>query len=532
MAPHAPWWRQAVVYQVYLRSFADGDADGTGDIAGLRSRLPYIRSLGVDAIWINPWYVSPLNDGGYDVADYRAIDPRFGALDDAVALIEQAERQGLRVLLDLVPNHTSSEHPWFQEALASPSGSPARDRYHFRAGRGANGAKPPTNWTSNFGGSTWTRVDDDEWYLHLFDPTQPDLNWSNPGVRAEFDDILRFWLDRGAAGFRVDVANGLVKDPGYPDIGTADGRPLRREPTPYSDQDLLHEIVRDWRKVVEERDGILVAEAWVDSWERLANYLRPDEYHQAFEFDFMLAPWDRRALRVIIDAAVEGSTGVGSVPTWVLSNHDIVRQVTRYGLPQDLDARDWLLDGDRSLLDLDLGLRRARAAALLMLGLPGSAYLYQGDELGLPEVDDLALSKLEDPTWARSGHTRKGRDGCRVPLPWSRSGSSFGFGDGGSWLPQPPYWGSLSVEAQEGIAGSTLELYREAIRLRKGHLAGIEAFDWVDAGEDMLAFDRGPIRVMVNFGSDQAALSHGEILMASAELDGGLPPDSAVWIRR
>jgi alpha-glucosidase len=532
MAPHAPWWRQAVVYQVYLRSFADGDGDGTGDIAGLRSRLPYIRSLGVDAIWINPWYVSPMNDGGYDVADYRAIDPRFGTLGDAVAFIDEAKRLGLRVLLDLVPNHTSSEHHWFQEALASPAGSLARDRYHFRAGRGSNGSEPPTNWTSNFGGPTWTRVDDDEWYLHLFDPTQPDLNWSHPEVRAEFDDILRFWLDKGAAGFRVDVANGLVKDPAYPDIGTQDGRPVRREPTPYSDQDLLHEIVRDWRKVVDEHDGVLVAEAWVDSWERLANYLRSDEYHQAFEFDFMLAPWDPGELRAVIDAAVEGSTGVGSVPTWVLSNHDIVRQVTRYGLPQALDARDWLLDGDRSLLDLDLGLQRARAAALLMLGLPGSAYLYQGDELGLPEVDDLPLSELEDPTWARSGHTRKGRDGCRVPIPWSIAGSSYGFGANGSWLPQPTNWGTWSVEAQEGKTGSTLELYREAIRRRKEHLAGTEAFDWVDAGDDILAFDRQGVRVMVNLGQDSVPLSDGEILLSSAEVTGYLPPDTAVWIHR
>ncbi len=532
MAPHAPWWRQAVVYQVYLRSFADGDSDGTGDIAGLRSHLPYIRSLGVDAIWINPWYVSPLNDGGYDVADYRAIDPRFGTLDDAVALIDEASQLGLRVLLDLVPNHTSSEHPWFQEALASAPGSSARDRYHFRAGRGANGSEPPTNWTSNFGGSTWTRVSDGEWYLHLFDPTQPDLNWSNPEVRAEFDDILGFWLDRGASGFRVDVANGLVKDPNYPDMGTKDGRPVRREQTPYSDQDLLHEIVRGWRTLVERHDGILVAEAWVDSWERLANYLRPDEYHQAFEFDFMLAPWDAGAFRAIIEAAVRGSSGVGAVPTWVLSNHDIVRQATRYGLPQDLDARDWLLDGDRSLLDPGLGLRRARAAALLMLALPGSAYLYQGDELGLPEVDDLPISALEDPTWLRSGHTRKGRDGCRVPLPWSTHGSSFGFGSDGSWLPQPRDWGSWSVEAQDGASGSTLELYREAIRLRKKHLTSTEAFEWAELADDLLVFDRGEVRVIVNFGDNPGPLPPGDVLLVSSVAnDGLLPADTAAWVR-
>jgi alpha-glucosidase len=518
---------------VYLRSFADGDGDGTGDIPGLRSRLPYIRSLGVDALWINPWYVSPMNDGGYDVADYRAIDPSFGTLEAAIALIDEASQLGLRVLLDLVPNHTSSEHPWFQEAVASAPGSPARDRYHFRTGRGANGSEPPTNWTSNFGGSTWTRVSDGEWYLHLFDPTQPDLNWSNPEVRAEFDDILEFWLDRGAAGFRVDVANGLVKDPLYPDLGTEDGRPVRREQTPYSDQNLLHEIVRDWRSVVDRHDGVLVAEAWVDSWKSLANYLRPDEYHQAFEFDFMLAPWDAGGMRTIIDAAVRGSSGVGAVPTWVLSNHDIVRQVTRYGLPQDLDARDWLLDGERSWLDLELGLRRARAGALLMLALPGSAYLYQGEELGLPEVDDLPVSKLEDPIWARSGQTRKGRDGCRVPLPWTTSGSSFGFGADGTWLPQPSNWGRLSVETQDGTPGSTLEFYREAIRLRKAHMKDTEAFEWVETSDDLMVFDRGKVRIIVNFGDTPLRLTPGEVLLATSATDGGfLPAEAAAWVRR
>jgi alpha-glucosidase len=532
VAPESPWWRQAVVYQVYLRSFADGNGDGTGDIAGLRSRLGHIRSLGVDAIWINPWYVSPLNDGGYDVADYRAIDPRFGTMEEAEGLIDDAAEHGLRLLLDLVPNHTSSQHPWFQEALASSPGSPARDRYHFRSGRGQDGSEPPTNWTSIFGGPTWTRIADGEWYLHLFDSTQPDLNWDNPEVRAEFEDILRFWLGKGVDGFRVDVANGLVKDAAYPDMVTEDGRPLRREPTPYSDLDLLHEIVREWRDVVDDYDAILAAEAWVDSWDRLANYLRPDEYHQAFEFDLMLAPWDAEVMRGIIEAALTGAAGVGSVPTWVLGNHDIVRQATRYGLPQGIDARDWLLDGDRLLLDPALGLRRARAAALLMLALPGSAYLFQGEELGLPEVHDLPFEVLEDPTWTRSGRSRKGRDGCRVPLPWTVDGASHGFGTDGVWLPQPQAWGSMSVEAQDGVAGSTLELYREAIRLRKRHLVGGDTFEWVDSAPEVLAFDRGEITVVVNLSSDPVRLSGGEILMASTPTGPGqLPADGAVWVR-
>ena len=323
----------------------------------------------------------------------------------------------------------------------------------------------------------------------------------------------------------------MVKDPTYPDIGTEDGRPARGAPAPYSDLDLLHEIARDWRKVVDEvSDAILVAEAWVEGWGRLANYLRAGEYHQAFEFDFMQAPWDAGMMRGIIDAALIGSSGVGAVPTWVLSNHDIVRQVTRYGLPQDLDAGEWLLAGDRSLLDLEMGLRRARAAALLMLGLPGSAYLYQGEELGLPEVDDLPLSVLEDPTWARSGQTRKGRDGCRVPLPWAVSGQSLGFGTNGSWLPQPPGWGSVSVEAQEGIPGSTLELYRDAIRLRAEHMRGNDSFEWIESDPNLLAFAREGLRVMVNFGADPVPLPDGEILVSSGVVEGRLPPDAAVWL--
>lgn len=534
MSDPVPWWRDAVVYQVYLRSFADGNGDGTGDIAGLRSHLPYIHSLGVDAIWINPWYVSPLNDGGYDVADYRSIDPKFGSMEEAVELFEDADRLGLRVLLDLVPNHTSSEHVWFQEALASGPGSPARSRYHFLAGRGADGAEPPTNWTSLFGGPTWSRVPDGEWYLHLFDPTQPDLNWAHPGVRAEFRDIIRFWMDRGASGFRVDVANGLDKDPAYPDIAEVDTGKLIHsgEFNPYSDRDSIHDIVREWRSVIDEYPhSMLVAEAWVDSWERLARYLRPDEYHQAFDFELALAPWDREAMRELIEAALAGAATVGSVPTWVLSNHDLVRHPTRYGLPNTLDARDWLLDGDRSLLDAELGLRRARAAALLMLGLPGSAYLYQGEELGLPEVHDLPVEVLDDPTWDRSGHTMKGRDGCRVPIPWTAGGDSFGFGSDVSWLPQPAGWGQLSVESQDGAPDSTLELYRRALQLRSENLVGDETFEWAKAGGGCLGFRRGRVHVLVNFGPVPIALPEGDVLISSIPLESGhLPPDAAVWV--
>jgi alpha-glucosidase len=530
------WWRTAVTYQVYLRSFADGTGDGIGDIAGLRSRLPYIRSLGVDAIWINPWYESPFRDGGYDVADYRRIDPSFGTLEEATALIEEANDLGLRVLLDLVPNHTSSEHRWFREAMSSPPGSPARHRYHFRPGRGREGNRPPNNWRSVFGGPAWTRVEDGEWYLHLFDASQPDLNWANDEVRAEFRDIIRFWLDRGAAGFRVDVANGLDKDPAYPDVkATQDHMIIVAEDAdhPFWDRDLLHEVVREWRSVVDEYPGaLLVAEAWVSSWDRLALYLRPDEYHQAFDFRFMLLPWGRRAMREAIDSALAGAGSVGSVPTWVLSNHDVVRHVTRYGLPTVPDARDWLLDGDRSLLDGEAGLRRGRAAALLMLALPGSAYLYQGEELGLPEVHDLPGEALDDPVWDRSNHTQKGRDGCRVPIPWTRDGESFGFGSDGSWLPQPEGWGALSVGAQEGAPGSTLELYRTALEMRARYLSGDETLNWVESAPDTLVFRRGGgATVLVNFGQDPISVPQGQVLVSSDDIVGGmLPPDSAVWV--
>jgi alpha-glucosidase len=537
VARQTEWWRHGVFYQVYLRSFADGNADGTGDIAGLRSRLGYIESLGVDGLWVNPWYVSPLHDGGYDVADYRDIDPRYGTLDQAVDLIAEAGRHGLRVLVDLVPNHTSSEHFWFIEALGSESGSEARSRYHFRAGTGEGGKEPPNDWLSVFGGPAWTRVPDGEWYLHLFDETQPDLNWENRQVRSEFEDILRFWLDRGAAGFRVDVAHGLAKDPSYRDLGSTDGilpAKILVEDHPYWDQPALHEVVRGWRKVLDEYpDTVMVAEAWVDDPKRWAAFLRSDEYHQSFDFRFTMSPWLAKDVQGEIEVSVEAAASVGSVPTWTLSNHDVVRQATRYGLPQDLDARDWLLDGDRSLLDEATGQRRARAALLLMLALPGSVYLYQGEELGLPEVHDLPLAVLDDPVWTRSAHRQKGRDGARVPIPWSSAGPSFGFGENGSWLPQPAEWGRLSVEAETGDADSMLELYRSAIAIRSDLLRFEETIDWLDLDEGVLAFRRGAaLTCLVNFGPGETTIPDGEILMASSPItDRSLGVDGSVWVR-
>ncbi len=516
-----PWWRSALVYQVYIRSFADSNNDGTGDINGLRSKLGYLRDLGVDAIWINPWYASPLHDGGYDVADYRKIEPRYGTIDDASALIGEAHEHGIGVVVDLVPNHTSSQHIWFQEAIASPIGHPSRERYHIRPGKGENGELPPTDWRSVFGGSAWDRLPDGEWFLHIFDHTQPDLNWTNPEVIEEFQNIFRFWLDHGVDGFRVDVAHGLAKDMSFPDVGAEQGDILegaRSLNHPFWDRDELHEIVRGWRSILDSYPGdrMMVAEAWVPNSERLALYLRPDEYQQSFNFSFLEAPWDAEAMQQIITSSCTDAAAVGSAPTWVLSNHDVVRHTTRYGLPAGTNFRHWLLDGPHDLLDADLGLRRARAATLVMLALPGSSYIYQGEELGLPEVYDLPTDVLDDPVWEQSKHTVKGRDGCRVPIPWTTEPPAFGFG-GTPWLPMPDSFGSMSAEAQTDVAGSTLEFYRSAIAARRLHLTDDESIEFLDAPDQVLAFRRGSgVECWLNLNDHEIALPEGRVIIASA----------------
>ncbi|MFJ7331668.1 glycoside hydrolase family 13 protein [Streptomyces sp. NPDC101116] len=544
MSPTAPWWRSAVIYQVYIRSFADGNGDGVGDIAGIRSRLPYLKSLGVDAIWINPWYKSPMADHGYDVADFREIDPVFGTVADAERLIEEAHALGIRVIPDIVPNHTSDRHAWFRAALAAGPGSAERERYVFRAGRGPDGCEPPNDWVSCFGGPAWTRLPDGEWYLHLFAPEQPDLNWQHPEVREEFESILRFWFSRGVDGFRIDVAHGLVKHPELPDLPPRrdpdDGLPRQHVDHPHWDRDEVHEIYRSWRKVADEFPGdrSFVAEAWADTPERLAAYVRRDGLHTAFNFDFLMSSWDAKDLRSVIDGSLGMLGAVGAPATWVLSNHDVVRHPSRYGRRT---ARRWVAnesyrpDGP---LDLDLGTRRARAAALLMLALPGGAYVYQGEELGLPEVEDLPESVLQDPTWERSGHTDRGRDGCRVPIPWTEGGTAFGFSPEGAtgepWLPQPADWGRFGVATQSGDADSMLELYRAALRIRREHPAlGDGSMEWLDAPEGVLAFRREPGFVgVVNLSAEPYELpAHSALLLASGPLrNGRLGPDQAVWL--
>ncbi|WP_329240098.1 glycoside hydrolase family 13 protein [Actinoallomurus sp. NBC_01490] len=511
------WWRGAAIYQVYLRSFADGNGDGLGDLAGLRGRLDYLSKLGIDAIWLNPWYPSPMSDGGYDVADYRSIEPIFGTLAEAEKLIQEAHERDIKIIIDVVPNHSSDQSAWFQEALAAGPGSPMRERFWFRSGHREG---PPNDWQSIFGGPAWTQVPDGEWYLHLFAPEQPDFNWNSPAVREEFLDVLRFWLDRGVDGVRIDSAAVLIKDP--------DAEPDGLDP--YTDRDGVHEIYREWRRVSDTYPGrFLIGEVWLPDQERFARYLRPDELHTAFNFDFLSCPWDPAALRRVIDDTLATHVPIGAPPTWVLSNHDVTRPVTRYGRP------DTSFDhGDRKhgmTSDRELGVRRARAAALLAMALPGGVYVYQGEELGLPEVEDIPDALLQDPIWARSGHTDRGRDGCRVPLPWSGDAPPYGYG-GEPWLPQPADWGPLTVEAQEADPSSMLNLYRTALRIRRESL-GDGTLTWLPLGEEVLAFTRDSgLTCVVNLGREPVRLpEHQRIRLASDEVDGDLlPADTAVWL--
>jgi alpha-glucosidase len=545
----AQWWRSAVIYQVYIRSFADGNGDGVGDIAGLRPRLRYLADLGIDALWINPWYRSPMKDAGYDVADLRDIDPQFGTIAEARAMISEAHGLGLRVLLDIVPNHLSAEHAWFQEALTAGPETRERARFIFRDGRGIGGEQPPNDWKSGFGGPAWTRVIEPDgkagqWYLHLFTPEQPDLDWTNREVWDEFEQTMRFWFELGVDGFRIDVAHGLVKADGLPDVGSIVWPPVTADPVdhPHWDRDEVHEIFRHWRALADsyEEPRVFVAEAWVHNPERLAQYVRSDELHTAFNFDFLLAAWDAEALRSSIVAAMRAHDEVGAAPTWVLSNHDTVREVSRYARPQDIRPLRTLGDVLGLPADFSLGIRRARAAALLMLALPGGAYVYQGEELGLAEVEDLPDEALRDPGWEQSGRTDRGRDGCRVPLPWSGVTPPFGFSPHGAiappWLPQPATWRSLTVASQTGDSCSMLELYRSALALRREHPAlGDGPMQWLDAPPCVLSFSREPgFACLVNLGGEPVRPGCNAVLLASGELthDGLVPPDTAVWLAR
>ena len=511
------WWRDAVIYQVYVRSFADSDGDGIGDLRGATQRLPYLAQLGIDAVWLTPFYASPQADGGYDVADYRAVDPLFGDLADADELVRTAHELGLKVIVDVVPNHTSDQHPWFRAALADHDGGAARARYHFRPGKGPAGELPPNDWESVFGGPAWTRTPDGEWYLHLFAPEQPDLDWENEEVHEEFDSVLRFWLDLGVDGFRIDVAHGMVKAAGLPDIGHKEqARLIGAQTLPFFDQDGVHEIHRSWRRLLDSYPGdrIGVAEAWAPGPDRLALYVRPDELHQAFNFQFLRCPWDPEAMRSVIDESLAATASVGAPTTWVLSNHDVVRHTTRYG------------GGEQ-------GLRRARAAALLMLALPGSAYVYQGEELGLPEVTDLPDEVRQDPAFFRAAGQDGFRDGCRVPIPWSGQEPPYGFGPGASWLPQPRIWRELSVAAQTGDPYSTLELYRSALALRRALPGG--PMRWLPGPEGLLALSRtGLVCTLNTTGAEIELPLPGRLLISSEAMEpvgdtARIPADCCAW---
>lgn len=537
------WWRTAVIYQIYPRSFADASGDGIGDLPGITSHLDDLAQLGIDAIWLSPFQRSPQKDAGYDVSDYCDVDPLFGTLADFDTMLAAAHERGIRVIVDLVPNHSSDQHEWFQQALAAAPGSPERARYMFRDGKGEHGELPPNNWDSVFGGPAWTRVIEadgtpGQWYLHLFDSSQPDFDWSNEEVREEFRRILRFWLDRGVDGFRVDVAHGLVKAEGLPDYipapeaGSMGGE---EENVPYWGQEGVHEVYRDWRTIMAEYEGdrALAAEAWLPTADRTALWVRSDEMHQAFNFPYLQTEWSAAELRDVIDESLRAFPGVGAPSTWVLSNHDVVRHASRLALTAENPQGHGIGPDSPGKPIPEVGLRRARAATTLMLALPGSAYLYQGEELGLPEVIDIPGEARQDPTWFRTDGERYGRDGCRVPIPWETDAPAYGFSpSGASWLPQPAEWAELARSAQVGVEGSTLELYRLLLAERRARGLGAGTLEWIDGyGPDAVAFRNGNVTVVANTGTASIPVPDGIVIAASGPLAGAeLPADTTVWV--
>jgi alpha-glucosidase len=546
-----PWWRDAVTYQIYIRSFADSNGDGIGDVEGIRSRLAYLKQLGVDAIWITPWYPSPQNDHGYDVSDYMDIEPQYGTLADAEKLIKATHEHGLKFIVDIVPNHTSDQHKWFQAALKAAPGSPERDRYMFCDGKGPNGDLPPNNWEAVFGGCAWERVIEadgkpGQWYLHLFAIEQPDLNWENPEVRSHLEDVLKFWLDRGVDGFRIDVAHGMVKYPGLPDIPEVNttSEMLAPHERPFWDQEGVHDIYRSWRKILDSYPGerMAVAEAWVSPASRIARYVRADELQNSFNFEMLTTLWNAAEIRAKIDNSMQALVEVGAPPSWVFNNHDVVRSVDRLDLGLTNNGEStFTRQGDPAKFNIARGTLRAKSATLMTLALPGGTYLYQGEELGLPEVRDLPEDRLTDPRWKMSGYKDRGRDGCRVPLPWkSEPTGGFGFSTNElleldqAWLPMSPWMGNFSAESQDGVAGSTLTIYRQALALRKLEEGlGDGPMNWIEAGKDVVAFSRpGNFACYINFGAAIEIPSGAKVLISSGALEGNLlPTDTAVWLR-
>ncbi len=539
--PAAPWWRSSVVYQIYLKSFADSDGDGIGDLDGVTAHLDYLVALGVDGLWLNPCYPSPNRDGGYDIADHLTIDPRYGGLPAFERLLAAAHKRGLKLLMDLVPNHCSDQHDWFVQALRAGSGSPERSRFHFADGRGPDGALPPNNWRSTFGGPAWTRIADGQWYLHSFDPSQPDFNWQNPDVPRLFEQVLTTWFDRGIDGFRIDVAYAMVKGDGLPDLADPDGD------NPYLwNQPGVHEIFKHWRGIAQryDRELTLLGEVWLPPAD-VADYIRPGELNQVFYFDLLLQPFDADSFRLSINESLAGLKRADGVATWALNSHDVHRSVTRYGIveaepiaSQDANA---IRTRRRGRVDVELGTRRATAALLLTLALPGSVYLYQGEELGLPEVQELPGHVRQDPIWHRSVHTEHGRDGCRIPLPWTSADPNFGFSTGRPWLPQPAWFADYAADVQAAAANThpgapdtVLALYRQALRLRRS-LDHASDLQWLETGrEDVLAFRRGDIVSVTVFGAHAFAppVQWGSALLCSAPLNSGaIAGPATAWYR-
>ncbi|KAB7789897.1 glycoside hydrolase family 13 protein [Bifidobacterium leontopitheci] len=576
----ADWWRQAVVYQVYPRSFKDTTGSGIGDLNGVTEKIGYLKRLGVDAIWLSPFYPSELADGGYDVADYRNVDPRLGDMDDFDRLAATAHEAGIKIVADIVPNHSSHLHPWFREALKAAPGSPERDRYVFRDGKGPNGDEPPTKWVNHFGGPAWTRVEDGQWYLHMFTKEQPDFNWKNREVRDDFLRTLRFWCDHGVDGFRIDVAHALAKDLDRDDLDDYGVMSTNDMPAdgshPVLDRNEVHDIYHEWRREVFNRydpPRFAVAEAWVRP-ERQYLYASPDDLGQIFNFEFAKADWTFEAMHAAIAEGLACARRSGSTSTWVMSNHDVPRHASRYALPQvptdeyHQIAADWALRMGRTYReDRALGARRARAALMLEMALPGSAYVYQGEELGLFEVPDIPWDRLEDPWPLRSDRDRstKGRDGCRVPLPWTAAdaprldapgarfghGGSFGFSPAGAahepHLPQPDWFAGFAVDVEDADDGSMLNFYRRVLALRHELQTADTSCAWLAEdrpsgardGADgqpggVIAYRRANGWANItNFGATPAVLPDGDVALTSGPLtdDGRLPQDTSAWLR-
>lgn len=523
------WWQEAVFYQIYPRSFFDSDGDGEGDLRGITDHLDYVRNLGVDAVWMSPFYKSPNKDGGYDVSNPRDVDPRHGNLSDAKALFASAKELGLKIIVDIIPNHFSSEHEWFKKALLAPKNSVERSRFHFYDGKDSK--TPPNNWISLFGGSAWTQVEDGQWYLHLFDSSQPDLNWGNVDVQEDFENTLRFWLDLGVDGFRIDVAHGLAKENLLQDhfdpqaLSNAlrldvemdsEERSALLSSVPFFDRDGVHDVYRSWRKVFDtyDRDIMAVAEAWVHPPERALLYVRKDELDQVFNFDLLVSQFDDVELFSCIERTLKMMDGLDASPTWALSNHDTPRLATR------------------------VGVEPARALALFTFGLPGSCYVYQGQELGLPDAE-LADADRQDPAFIRSKGAQKGRDGARVPLPWSGDMTPFGFTTGKPWLPIPQEWRELTAQNQGIDQGSSLRMYHDVLALRKRFLNGKKDFVWTARpnGSGVISYRRGAVEIVLNTSDTPVKLkttgraliaSNGQSTVTHAEVE--LAARTCIWL--